>query len=125
MRVKKAKRGRTFWIARRSFLKGLTAVGFITATGSLFGCGDDAPLVQSQGDTVTVHRFQTRSSRTCNACKNHQHYKVFIDEATADLNRAHPGCNCRIVTQTMSIEYWQELVPFVQDGAVDLRAIFG
>ena len=77
----------------------MTVLGVVTVTAPVFSCreeeqGIEAALTQTQPQPQTqpqsVYRFQTRKARTCNACRMHQHYKVFLSEATADQNRAHP-----------------------------------
>lgn len=117
-------------IRRREFLEGLAAAGVVVAAVPLVSCGGDdihslpeASRVDS-GSGVTVYRFQTLKSDRCNACRNHQHYKVFLDPSVADLNRAHSGCNCRIVAQQVTQAYYDTIAPYVIGGAVDLRAVY-
>lgn len=128
------------WLKRRTVLKGMAAVGAVSLAAPLVACGDRtvpppagsddvAPEVGGTDEPpppqlVTVFRFQTRKGNTCAACRNHQHYKVFVDEATADQTRAHPGCNCAIVAQRMPQDYWEAIADYAIDGAVDLRAVY-
>jgi hypothetical protein len=111
-------------IGRRSFLQGVTAAGVVVATAPLLGCGDGTAISIPIGGSSTVYRFQTLKSDRCTACRNHQHYKVFLDAATADASRAHAGCNCRIVAQRVTLQYLEGLSPYVVGGAVDLRAVY-
>lgn len=109
-------------LRRRRFIKGLTTASVLAATAPLFSCADSGGSDGS--DTITVYRFQTRTTQTCNACRNHQHYKVFADEDVANRTRAHAGCNCRIVPQEVTGDYWDTIAAFERDGVVDLRAVF-
>ena len=113
-------------LKRRKFLEGMTVAGVVAVTAPLMSCsqGEQEKDAETQNQTVTVYRFQARKARKCNACQKHQHYKVFLDAVVAGQNRAHPGCNCRIVAQQMSLEYWDTISPFVLNGVIDLRAIF-
>jgi len=117
-------------IRRRKFLEGLAAAGVVAAVAPLVSCGGDdihslpEASQTGSGSTVTVYRFQTLKSDRCNACRNHQHYKVYLDPSVADLNRAHSGCNCRIVAQQVTQAYYDSIAPYVIGGAVDLRAVY-
>ncbi len=112
-------------IKRRKLLEGLTAAGIVAAVAPMLSCGSDSEAPPAADEpTVTVYRFQTLKSDRCNACKNHQHYKVFLDPATADVTRAHPGCNCRIVEQQMPLAYYESIEPYLLGNAVDLRAVY-
>ncbi len=108
-------------IKRRKFIEGMTALGVATTVVPLSSCGQET----SADVQTTVYRFQTRKARTCNACKKHQHYKVFLSQEAANQNRAHPGCNCRIVEQQISEEYSTSITPSEQNGVIDLRSVFG
>lgn len=85
----------------------------------------DEPEAVDEAKTETVYRFQTRKARTCKACKNHSRYKVFMTHDAADQNRAHPGCNCRIVEQMVTKTYLGTLTPHATSGVVELRSAFG
>lgn len=115
-------------LKRRKFIEGITALGVVAMAGPLASCGQEEVQISeavSQGDNNTVYRLQTRKTRSSNACRKHQRYKVFLDHAAADNNRAHPGCNCRIVTQQVTEEYLTEITPFALDGVIELRYVFG
>jgi hypothetical protein len=38
---------------------------------------------------------------TCKACKRHSRNKIFATRSAADLGRAHPGCDCKVVQKAM------------------------
>jgi hypothetical protein len=112
-------------LRRRKFLGGLTAAALVAATAPLLSCGSkNGQPVPMGGATVTVYRFQTLKSDSCNACSKHQHYKVFLDAATADANRAHNGCNCRVVAQQMPSSSYDSIASYALGGVIDLRAIY-
>ena len=47
-------------------------------------------------------RFVASSiSRCCKACKAHGANRFYRTKRAANKGRAHPGCNCAIVTQTI------------------------
>jgi hypothetical protein len=73
---------------------------------------------------VIVYRFATRRSFSCRACQVHHRYKLFSTHALANANRAHPGCNCPIVTQRISKKKARQLFA-VTPGVVDLRFVGG
>lgn len=120
-------------LKRRKFLEWMAALGVSISALPLFSCAGDSPGEQAEEEvttvdntasqTQTVFRFQTRKARTCNACRMHARYKVFLDETTADNNRAHSGCNCRIVTQEVAEEYYDNITSFEVNGVIDLRYV--
>ena len=101
-------------------------MGVVAAVAPLTSCessriGSGANAV----NTHTVYRFQTRKARTCNACNNHSRYKIFMTAQAADQNRAHPGCNCKIVEQTITQTYMDKITLHEKNGVVELRTAFG
>jgi len=112
-------------LKRRKFIKGMTTLGIVAAVAPLYSCASGG----SGGDdtkTQTVYRFQTRKkTTTCTACRNHQHYKVFLSEAAAAQNRAHPGCKCRIVEQQVTEAYASDISAYEKNGVIDLRQVSG
>ncbi len=73
---------------------------------------------------VTVFRLRTRGTRACRACQEHHRYKVFISFAHCDRGRAHPGCNCPITKQKISLADFKRLfidTRSIRKGEVDLR----
>lgn len=122
-----SKRRRKRLLKRRTVLKGITALGVLSAAAPLVSCGTSDPGPGDEGastQSVTVYRFQTRKDNSCTACRNHQHYKVFVDEATAARTRAHPGCNCAVVPQQMPQDYWDSIAAYEVGGVIDLRRVF-
>ncbi len=119
-------------LSRRGFIEGMAALGLSAFVLPLISCGggsgsqsgSGAGGVGSTTSPYQVYRFQTRGTHVCTACRKHAHYKVFLDAETADRNRAHGGCNCRIVTQPITAEYWAMLAPYEQGGAIELRQIY-
>ena len=80
----------------------------------------------SPARAVTVFRLRTRDTQSCKSCRSHHRYKVFISLASADRNRAHPGCNCPITKQKLGKEAFNRLfldTKAIRDGFVDLRRI--
>ena len=50
---------------------------------------------------VSVYRLSTHQRRSCGACKAHGANRFYRSHEAADADRAHPGCNCSIVTQPL------------------------
>jgi hypothetical protein len=73
--------------------------------GSTFG-GTDTVAIISAHQTVIYHT-STRKRRSCRACKKHAVNRIYPSRHLADGNRAHPGCNCRILEERLG---WQNYV---------------
>ncbi len=58
-------------------------------------------------DQNIIYHTSTRRRRSCNACKSHAVNKIYSSRQAADENRAHFGCNCRIVEEKIG---WQNYV---------------
>ena len=120
--VRSRTRNRTY--TRRRFLQisgGAIVTGAVTTT---VGLGKRARAqVRS---TQTVFRLSTRNTRTCNGCRQHARHKVFDTFVLADANRAHPGCNCPINSQSMESSLLEQLraSPTRRVGVWDRRALF-
>lgn len=83
-------------IGRRAFL-GLLASGLVALLpGSALG----VPR-RKRKKTKRVFRLSTHKRRTCNACKAHAANRFYRTRRAANKDRAHVGCNCTIVTQTI------------------------
>jgi len=82
------------------------------ATGS--GCSNDNNSNSGQ-NSVTVFRLSTHRQRTCGACKANGANRFFQTSEAADGGRAHPGCNCKIVTQRIRRGVAQQ---YFRDGPV-------
>lgn len=88
-------------IERRAFLR-LLAVGAVGAIAALPGASLAAePRRRKKKTTKTVFRLSTHARRCCKACKGHAANRFYRTRRAADKNRAHPGCNCAIVTQVI------------------------
>jgi len=55
--------------------------------------------------TRTVFRLSTHGRRVCSSCKAHAANR-FYRTVNATADRAHPGCNCGVVTQEISKGLW-------------------
>ena len=111
-------------VNRRAFLE--TAGTTALALALLNASPREAIGKQCNGRSVTVFRLRTRNTRSCAACGVHHRYKVFISYAHADRNRAHPGCNCPIVRQKISLEAWRLFFlerGSIRTGVFDLRSL--
>jgi hypothetical protein len=118
--------------SRRDVLRALVACGAAVAAGMLATGEAAAEMVVPVSGKLgkrgrrTVYRLRTRNTRSCNACKLHHRYKIFTSKKAANLNRAHPGCNCPIVKQKIAVTRFKELFPgraAIRAGVVDLRQI--
>lgn len=86
-------------IGRRAFLGGLLAAGLLALLpGSALGAQGRAGWRKK---TKRVFRLSTHRRRTCKACKAHGANRFYRTRKAADKDRAHAGCNCAIVTQTI------------------------
>jgi hypothetical protein len=84
-------------IARRGFLLQLVALGVVAVLpGRALGAER-----RRKKKTKTVFRLSSHRRRTCQACKAHGANRFYRTRKAADKDRAHPGCNCAIVTQTL------------------------
>jgi hypothetical protein len=104
---------------RRGFLKGfaVAAGGAAAATlpstaQGLFFPTRFFPL----HDEVLVFRLRTRNTRACHACEEHHKYIVCRTRALMNANRAHEGCNCPIVIQSISRKLFRRLFPRGSNG---------
>ena len=96
---------RAVQLGRRQFLR-LSAVGAGASVASALvsGCGDCDTAAPTETATVSTFRLSTHGERTCGACKAHGANRFYRTREAADGDRAHPGCNCRIVTHPISTE---------------------
>jgi hypothetical protein len=51
--------------------------------------------------TKVVFRLSSHKRRTCKACKAHAANRFYRTRKAANKDRAHAGCNCAIVDQTI------------------------
>jgi len=54
----------------------------------------------------TAYRLSTHGRRVCSACRVHAANRFYISSGAANTDRAHPGCNCPIVTQDLLKGTW-------------------
>jgi hypothetical protein len=89
---------------RRQFLR-LTAVGAGASVAGVLvsGCGGDCDTPPPTA-TVSAFRLSTHGERTCGACKAHGANRFYQTREAADGDRAHAGCNCRIVAHPISTQ---------------------
>jgi len=67
------------------------------------GSNTVAVLCASQG---VIYHTSTRKRKSCNACKSHAVNKIFASREAVDINKAHRGCNCRIVKEEINWQYY-------------------
>jgi hypothetical protein len=84
-------------IGRRGFLR-LVALGLVAV---LPGSALAAERHKRRKKTKVVFRLSSHRRRTCKACKGHGANRFYRTRKAADKDRAHVGCNCAIVTQTI------------------------
>lgn len=84
-------------IGRRAFLR-LAALGLV---GVLSGSARAAEGRRRRKTTKVVYRLSSHRRRTCKACKGHAANRFYRTRKAANKDRAHVGCNCAIVTQTI------------------------
>ena len=89
---------------RRQFLRGAGAVGLGTAAAGALA----TPAFGSTSSTtlVTVYRLSTRREVACGACKAHAANRYYRLHRYANHGRAHPGCNCDILSQKIRRRRW-------------------
>jgi hypothetical protein len=108
---------------RREFLKLLLLAGGAAGAVAM----PDEGLAQRRRKTFRgeiVFRLQTRRHYSRKACKQHHRFTIFRSHALADANRAHPGCNCPIVTQMMPVKQFKRAFgrsALAPAGVIDVR----
>lgn len=88
---------------RRGFLRDLTlgsvaAIAAVATVAPKAEAADPVPTTDHTGQ-VKIFRFSTRNNVSCRACRKHHRYMAFRTRKAARMNRAHPGCDCRIEPQ--------------------------
>jgi hypothetical protein len=84
-------------MGRREFLR-LVALGLVAL---LPGSALAAEGRKRRKKTKVVFRLSTHKRRTCKACKGHAANRFYRTRRAANKDRAHVGCNCTIVKQTI------------------------
>lgn len=80
-------------------------------------CGGDGSNTTTA--TVSAFRLSTHGERTCGACKGHGANRFYLTRDAANGDRAHLGCNCRVVTHPISADLANQ---YFRDGDVyDMR----
>src|SRR4051794_8166751 len=76
----------------------LTRRKFVVRMGAALGALSFPALGRARGQaTQYVWKLRPAGHTTCRACVNHDAHKLFAYRKAANGNRAHVGCNCRIV----------------------------
>jgi hypothetical protein len=75
--------------------------GLSLTSAVLSACGGDDSDAMS--GTVSTFRLSTHGERTCGACKAHGANRFYRTREAADGNRAHLGCNCKIVRHPIAV----------------------
>lgn len=110
-------------VSRRSVLRTLAATGAVAAF--LVGGPSPAsalPALRVAAGLKVVYRLKTRGHRACRACRIHHRYVVGATLRALEGARAHPGCNCPIVRQVITIGEHAVLFPMGR-GVADLRKV--
>jgi hypothetical protein len=96
--VERGERRERGGIGRREFLRLAALAGLAAA---LPGSALAAERRRKKKTTKVVYRLSTHARRCCKACKGHAANRFYRTRKAADKDRAHPGCNCAIVTQVI------------------------
>ena len=72
------------------------------ADGSGFEGTDAVALIEA--DRCVVYHTSSRRRRSCGACKSHAANRIYFSGQVAEADRAHPGCNCRVVEEQIGWE---------------------
>jgi hypothetical protein len=91
-------------LGRRSFL-GRLFVG-LGASAVLSLPGVRWAAAGTLANTRTAYRLSSHGRRVCSACKAHDANRFYRTLRSANRCRAHPGCNCGIVTQDLPKGLW-------------------
>ena len=111
---------------RRDFLKLLV---LSSAAAGAVGLPGEALARKRHGKHFpgkVVFRLRTRKHHSCGACRKHHRFMIFHTQALASATRAHPGCNCPVVTQKLPIKEFKHLFGpkgVARGGIADLRHV--
>ena len=81
-------------LTRRRFLRGAGIVAGAAAISTVPGIA-----TASRAGLRKVYRLSWRGQFCCNACKAHDANRFYFNQPTANRDRPHVGCNCKVVTQ--------------------------
>lgn len=87
-------RASAYPVDRRTFIRRAGAGLAGAALATLPGVGALAASGQRK-----VYRLSDRGQVSCNACKAQNANRYYFNKPTADGDRPHLGCNCRILDQ--------------------------
>lgn len=94
--------------ARRAFLRWVGTGGAVGAVATLVP-GAAAAAPRDVGATQrTAYRLSTRGQRACGACRNHAANRYYRTLSALGKDRAHVGCNCRLVTQPLHVGTYKQ-----------------
>ena len=93
---------RAIHVTRRGFLKGMAAVGLVTAAGCF-----DAPAMAGNG--MIAFRRSGRGLRISNAAKKNNANKLYATATAAAADLAHPGDNSKVVQVIIPRQQWAAL----------------
>jgi hypothetical protein len=114
-------------VDRRRFLQGIGVLGAATLVGGALP--SEAALASTAAKKQrTVYRLSTHGTHACNACKGHGANRYYRLSVFADEDRAHGGCNCPIVTQSIGNGLYQRWFRLPHGGLApvfDLRSRAG
>ncbi len=71
--------------------------------GSTFRGSDTVAFINA--DQSIIYHTSTRRRKSCSACRGHAVNRIYSSRQAADVDRAHLGCNCRIVEEKIG---WQD-----------------
>lgn len=71
--------------------------------GTIFKGSDTVSFLNT--DQLFIYHTSTRKRKACSACKNHALNRIYTSRQMTDDDRAHPGCDCRIVVEQIG---WQD-----------------
>jgi hypothetical protein len=107
------------YLNRREFIKLSSAVAATAIIG--VSCDGGGSTETNASGTVKVYRLSLRGRRGSNAAKIHNNNKLFLTPEAADMNKAYPRDNSRIVSEILSESGFNELFKGVTLEVVDLR----
>jgi hypothetical protein len=102
-------------VTRREFivLSGAAAAAAMIAVS----CDDSGSNQTAPPGNRVVYRLSLRGRRGSKAAKKHNANKLFATLEAAEMNRAHPGDNSRVVSVIISEDRFSELFG---DGITDI-----
>jgi len=96
-------------LSRRAFLRSLVGIwaGLIAVAPRRRAFAGAAPSTNAKR-TRTLYRLSSRRQRqVCHACKLNDAHSYYRTILVADGDRAHRGCRCRIVPQSVPVDRYK------------------